>query len=80
MALLRSMKKKLLILLIICCSPISVSAQYDDSSLMMLELMRAASSYDHKLMEVGKETFTFPEQHEATRSIKEILDPNIDPK
>ena len=28
----------------------------------------------------GKETFTFPEQHEATRSIKEILDPNIDPK
>lgn len=28
----------------------------------------------------GKEIFTFPEQHEATRSIKEILDPNIDPK
>ena len=28
----------------------------------------------------GKETFTFPEQHEATRSVKEILDPNIDPK
>jgi len=28
----------------------------------------------------GKETFSFPEQHEATRSIKEILDPNIDPK
>ena len=28
---------------------------------------------------VGKETFTFPEQHEATRSVKEILDPNIDP-
>jgi len=28
----------------------------------------------------GKETFTFPEQHEATRSIKELLDPNIDPK
>lgn len=28
----------------------------------------------------GKETFTFPEQHESTRSIKEILDPNIDPK
>ncbi len=28
----------------------------------------------------GKENFTFPEQHEATRSIKEILDPNIDPK
>ena len=46
------MKKNLLVLLIICCSPISVSAQYDDSSLMMLELMRAASSYDHKLTEV----------------------------
>ena len=28
----------------------------------------------------GKETFTFPEQHEATRCVKEILDPNIDPK
>jgi DNA (cytosine-5)-methyltransferase 1 len=28
----------------------------------------------------GKETFTFPEQQEATRSVKEILDPNIDPK
>ena len=28
----------------------------------------------------GKETFTFPEQHEATRAIREILDPNIDPK
>ena len=28
----------------------------------------------------GRETFTFPEQHEATRSVKEILDPNIDPK
>jgi len=28
----------------------------------------------------GKEIFTFPEQHEATRSIKEILAPNIDPK
>ena len=28
----------------------------------------------------GKETFTFPEQHEATRSVREILDPNIDPK
>lgn len=28
----------------------------------------------------GKESFTFPEQHEATRSIKEILDPDIDPK
>ena len=29
---------------------------------------------------MGKEKFQFPEQHEATRSIKEILDPNIDPK
>ena len=28
----------------------------------------------------GKEEFTFPEQRPATRSIKEILDPNIDPK
>ena len=28
----------------------------------------------------GKEVFTFPEQHEATSSVKEILDPNIDPK
>ncbi len=28
----------------------------------------------------GKEIFSFPEQHESTRSIKEILDPNIDPK
>ena len=28
----------------------------------------------------GEEKFQFPEQHEATRSIKEILDPNIDPK
>ena len=28
----------------------------------------------------GKENFTFPEQHKATRSVKEILDPNIDPK
>ena len=28
----------------------------------------------------GNELFTFPEQHEATRSVKEILDPNIDPK
>lgn len=28
----------------------------------------------------GQEVFTFPEQHEATRSVKEILDPNIDPK
>lgn len=28
----------------------------------------------------GQEKFEFPEQHEATRAIKEILDPNIDPK
>lgn len=28
----------------------------------------------------GEEKFEFPEQHQATRSIKEILDPNIDPK
>lgn len=28
----------------------------------------------------GLEVFTFPEQHEATRCVKEILDPNIDPK
>lgn len=28
----------------------------------------------------GEENFVFPEQHAATRSIKEILDPNIDPK
>lgn len=28
----------------------------------------------------GKEVFEFPEQHEATRSVREILDPNIDPK
>ena len=28
----------------------------------------------------GKEKFEFPEQHEATRSVREILDPNIDPK
>ena len=28
----------------------------------------------------GKEKFDFPDQHEATRAIKEILDPNIDPK
>lgn len=27
-----------------------------------------------------KENFTFPEQHKAKRSIKEILDPDIDPK
>lgn len=28
----------------------------------------------------GEEKFEFPEQHDATRSVKEILDPNIDPK
>lgn len=28
----------------------------------------------------GKEKFTFPEQHQSKRSIKEILDPNVDPK
>lgn len=28
----------------------------------------------------GKEQFSFPEQHSATRSVKEILDPNIDKK
>lgn len=28
----------------------------------------------------GEENFEFPEQHQATRSVKEILDPNIDPK
>lgn len=28
----------------------------------------------------GEEQFSFPEQHEPTRSIKEILDPNVDPK
>ena len=28
----------------------------------------------------GDEKFVFPEQHEATRSIKEILDPDIDPR
>ena len=28
----------------------------------------------------GEEKFEFPEQHEATRAIREILDPNIDPK
>ena len=28
----------------------------------------------------GEEKFQFPEQHEATRAIKEILDPDIDPK
>lgn len=28
----------------------------------------------------GDEKFEFPEQHEATRTIKEILEPNIDPK
>ena len=28
----------------------------------------------------GEEIFNFPEQHEATRTIREILDPDIDPK
>ena len=28
----------------------------------------------------GEEKFEFPEQHSATRCVKEILDPNIDPK
>lgn len=28
----------------------------------------------------GEEKFEFPEQHQATRAIKEILDPNIEPK
>ena len=28
----------------------------------------------------GEEKFEFPEQHDATRSVKEILDPNIDPE
>ena len=28
----------------------------------------------------GEEKFEFPEQHKSTRSVKEILDPNIDPK
>lgn len=28
----------------------------------------------------GEEKFEFPEQHEATRAIKEILDSNVDPK
>ena len=28
----------------------------------------------------GEENFEFPEQHQATRTVKEILDPNIDPK
>ncbi len=28
----------------------------------------------------GEEKFEFPEQHQSTRSIKEILDPEIDPK
>ena len=28
----------------------------------------------------GEEEFEFPKQHKATRSVKEILDPNIDPK
>ena len=28
----------------------------------------------------GKECFNFPEQHKSTRTIREILDPDIDPK
>lgn len=28
----------------------------------------------------GEEQFVFPEQHDATRCVREILDPNIDPK
>lgn len=28
----------------------------------------------------GKENFIFPKQHEATRCVREILDPNVDPK
>lgn len=28
----------------------------------------------------GEEKFSFPEQHDATRSIKEILEPDVDPK
>lgn len=35
--------------------------------------------FDRELFH-GIERFTFPEQHEATMSIQEILDPNIDPK
>lgn len=35
--------------------------------------------FDQDVFE-GKEKFTFPEQKQATRSIKEILDPNIDDK
>lgn len=46
------MKKILIALLIFCSSPLSVSAQYDDDFYMMLDLMRSASSYDHKLWEV----------------------------
>ena len=46
------MKRTLFALLLIFSSPLSICAQYDDSSYMMLELMRAAPSYDHTLMEV----------------------------
>lgn len=35
--------------------------------------------FDKKVFK-GKEQFVFPEQHMATRAIKEILDPNIDDK
>lgn len=28
----------------------------------------------------GNENFVFPEQHEATRCVRDILDPNVDPK
>ncbi|MCR5445358.1 MAG: DNA (cytosine-5-)-methyltransferase [Bacteroidales bacterium] len=35
--------------------------------------------FDKKVFK-GKEQFSFPEQHSATRSVKEILDPDIDEK
>lgn len=35
--------------------------------------------FDNKIFR-GKEHFDFPEQHQATRTVREILDPNIDPK
>ena len=35
--------------------------------------------FDNKLFH-GKEHFEFPEQRPATRTVREILDPNIDPK
>lgn len=46
------MKRTLFALLIICSSPFSANAQFDSNSYMMFELMRAASDYDDKLMEV----------------------------